>query len=69
MHFAKRVSIRHMHKIQFWVINDSNSPFTAFISSKYTGSVEALIASELGLSEVDIAMRERTSSPIKNSGL
>ena len=69
MHFANRDSIRHMHKIQFWVTTDSNSPFTAFISSKYTGSVEALIASELGLSEVDIAMRERTSSPIKNSGL
>ena len=59
MHFANRVSIRQMHNIQFWVINDSNSPFTASISSKYTGSVEALIASELGLSEVDIAMKEK----------
>ncbi len=59
MHFAKRVSIRHMHKIQFWVINDSNSPFTASISSKYTGSVEALIASELDLFEVDIAIKEK----------
>ena len=48
-----------MHKIQFWVINDSNSPFTASISSKYTGSVEALIASELDLFEVDIAIKEK----------
>ena len=63
MHFANRVSIRQMHEIQFWVINDSNSPFTAFISSKYTGSVEALIASELGLSEVDIAIKEKDKQP------
>ena len=59
MHLANRVSMRHMHKIQFWVINVSNSPFTAFISSKYTGSVEALIASELDLFEVDIAIKEK----------
>ena len=59
MHLANRVSMRHMHKIQFWVINDSNSPFTASISSKYMGSVEALIASELDLFEVDIAIKEK----------
>ena len=56
MHFANRASISQMHKTQFSVMNDSNSPFIAFISTKYNGSKEELIASKLGLSEESIAV-------------
>ena len=56
MHFANRASISQMHKTQFSVMTDSNSPFIAFISTKYNGSKEELIASKLGLSEEDIAV-------------
>mgnify|MGYP006090877877 CR=1 FL=1 len=49
-------SISLTERIQFSVMNDSNSPFIAFISTKYNGSKEELIASKLGLSEESIAV-------------
>jgi len=42
-----------MQQIQFWVKNDSNSIFTAFIAANYTGSKEELLASKLGLAAED----------------
>ena len=47
------VSIITMQQIQFWVKNDSNSIFTAFIAANYTGSKEELLASKLGLAAED----------------
>ena len=58
MHFANRASISQMHKTQFSVMTDSNSPFIAFISTKYNGSKEELIASKLGISPADIAVKQ-----------
>jgi len=47
------VSIITMQQIQFWVKNDSNPTFTAFIAANYTGSKEELLASKLGLAAED----------------
>lgn len=59
LHFSNRVlSISNMQQIQFWVKNDSNSTFTAYIAAKYDGSKEELIASKLGLTAEDITVLE-----------
>ena len=42
-----------MQQIEFWMKNDSNSKFTAFIAANYTGSKEELLASKLGLAAED----------------
>ena len=58
-HFSNRVlSISNMQQIQFWVKNDSNSTFTAYIAAKYDSSKEELIASKLGIAAEDITLIE-----------
>ena len=59
MHYIKRthlilttVTLRSIFEV-FWVKNDSNSKFTAFIAANYTGSKEELLASTLGLAAED----------------
>lgn len=58
-HFSNRViSISRVSKTQFWVKNDSNSTFTAYIAANYDGSKEELIASKLGLTAENITLIE-----------
>ena len=59
LHFSNRIlTISNIQQTQFWVKNDSNSTFTAYIAANYDGSKEELIASKLGKTAEDITLIE-----------